>query len=279
MIDAYPRYGELLARRGADADRAERRRRARSASTTCATCRSGTSSRGSIRSISTATPRVRAPGGQGPRLLGRRQGGPARGRARAAEQGDSRISRRGAARARSSCRRRRSTIRSCRCCATPTSTSGRIPTRGGRGSRSGVPRTRVEQLERAAACHARLFGERPVGLWPSEGSVSDAMVPLVAARRLPLDGDRRADPGADARHRLLARRPRPCRAARAALRALRRSGRRRDGRLRVPRPRAVGPDRVRLLRLGRRGGGGRLRRAGWSRPGGATRSAPAGKRR
>jgi alpha-amylase/alpha-mannosidase (GH57 family) len=41
------------------------------------------------------------------------------------------------------------------------------------------PEDAVDQLERAAACHARLFGRRPVGLWPSEGSVSDAMVPLV----------------------------------------------------------------------------------------------------
>ena len=39
----------------------------------------------------------------------------------------------------------------------------------------------AEQLERASACHARLFGRPPVGLWPSEGSVSDAIVPLVAA--------------------------------------------------------------------------------------------------
>jgi alpha-amylase/alpha-mannosidase (GH57 family) len=42
------------------------------------------------------------------------------------------------------------------------------------------PEDAVEQLQRAAACHERLFGRRPVGLWPSEGSVSDAMVPLVA---------------------------------------------------------------------------------------------------
>src|SRR5204863_5386030 len=42
------------------------------------------------------------------------------------------------------------------------------------------PEDAAEQLERAAACHERLFGLRPVGLWPSEGSVSDAMVPLVA---------------------------------------------------------------------------------------------------
>jgi alpha-amylase/alpha-mannosidase (GH57 family) len=42
------------------------------------------------------------------------------------------------------------------------------------------PEDAAEQLSRAAACHERLFGQRPAGLWPSEGSVSDAMVPLVA---------------------------------------------------------------------------------------------------
>jgi alpha-amylase/alpha-mannosidase (GH57 family) len=42
------------------------------------------------------------------------------------------------------------------------------------------PEDAAEQLSRAVACHERLFGLRPVGLWPSEGSVSDAMVPLVA---------------------------------------------------------------------------------------------------
>ena len=43
------------------------------------------------------------------------------------------------------------------------------------------PEDALEQLERASACHERLFGRRPVGLWPSEGSVSDAMVPIVAS--------------------------------------------------------------------------------------------------
>ncbi len=43
------------------------------------------------------------------------------------------------------------------------------------------PEDAAEQLSRALALHERLFGRRPVGLWPSEGSVSDAMVPLVAA--------------------------------------------------------------------------------------------------
>jgi alpha-amylase/alpha-mannosidase (GH57 family) len=43
------------------------------------------------------------------------------------------------------------------------------------------PEDAAEQLERAARYHAKLFGARPVGLWPSEGSVSDAIVPLVAA--------------------------------------------------------------------------------------------------
>jgi alpha-amylase/alpha-mannosidase (GH57 family) len=42
------------------------------------------------------------------------------------------------------------------------------------------PEDARDQLTRATACHERLFGRRPVGLWPSEGSVSDAMIPLVA---------------------------------------------------------------------------------------------------
>jgi hypothetical protein len=36
-------------------------------------------------------------------------------------------------------------------------------------------------LTRAADYHGRVFGRPPAGLWPSEGSVSDAMVPLAAA--------------------------------------------------------------------------------------------------
>jgi alpha-amylase/alpha-mannosidase (GH57 family) len=42
------------------------------------------------------------------------------------------------------------------------------------------PEDAADQLERAVRNHERLFGNKPVGLWPSEGSVSDAMVPLVA---------------------------------------------------------------------------------------------------
>jgi len=43
------------------------------------------------------------------------------------------------------------------------------------------PEDASEQLLRAVKLYERLFGRRPAGLWPSEGSVSDAMVPLVAA--------------------------------------------------------------------------------------------------
>jgi alpha-amylase/alpha-mannosidase (GH57 family) len=42
------------------------------------------------------------------------------------------------------------------------------------------PEDAVEQLARAVELHERLFGRKPEGLWPSEGSVSDDMVPLVA---------------------------------------------------------------------------------------------------
>ena len=42
------------------------------------------------------------------------------------------------------------------------------------------PEDAAEQLNRAAGLHKDLFGRSPVGLWPSEGSVSDSMLPLVA---------------------------------------------------------------------------------------------------
>ena len=43
------------------------------------------------------------------------------------------------------------------------------------------PEDAAEQLARASAFQERLFGRAPTGLWPSEGSVSDAMIPLAAA--------------------------------------------------------------------------------------------------
>jgi alpha-amylase/alpha-mannosidase (GH57 family) len=41
------------------------------------------------------------------------------------------------------------------------------------------PEDAADQLGRAVALHERLFRQQPRGLWPSEGSVSDAIVPLV----------------------------------------------------------------------------------------------------
>ena len=46
------------------------------------------------------------------------------------------------------------------------------------------PEDASEQLARAVAYHRQLFGRAPEGVWPSEGSVSDAMVPLVAREGL-----------------------------------------------------------------------------------------------
>ena len=46
------------------------------------------------------------------------------------------------------------------------------------------PEDAAQQLNLAVAYHERLFGTRPAGIWPSEGSVSDAMVPLVSAAGL-----------------------------------------------------------------------------------------------
>ena len=96
-----------------------------------------------------------------------------------------------------SSRRRRSTTRFCRCCATPTCTCGRTRTRGCRASGSGIPKMRAAQLDRrSVAARADVRPVRRVGLWPSEGSVSDAMVPLADEAGFAVDGDRRADPRA-----------------------------------------------------------------------------------
>jgi alpha-amylase/alpha-mannosidase (GH57 family) len=42
------------------------------------------------------------------------------------------------------------------------------------------PEDAAEQLVRAQDCHTRLFGAPPAGVWPSEGSVSDAVAELAA---------------------------------------------------------------------------------------------------
>jgi alpha-amylase/alpha-mannosidase (GH57 family) len=42
------------------------------------------------------------------------------------------------------------------------------------------PEDAAEQLTRARQCHERLFGKAPVGLWPSEGSISEAVAVLAA---------------------------------------------------------------------------------------------------
>ncbi len=42
------------------------------------------------------------------------------------------------------------------------------------------PEDAREQINRAVAFHTRLFGRPPRGMWPSEGSVSEAVIPLAA---------------------------------------------------------------------------------------------------
>ena len=36
------------------------------------------------------------------------------------------------------------------------------------------------QIERAVACYEKFFGRRPKGMWPAEGAVSEAIVPLIS---------------------------------------------------------------------------------------------------
>ena len=82
------------------------------------------------------------------------------------------------------------------------------------------PEDAAEQLERAAAYHERLFGRRPVGLWPSEGSVSDAMVPLVAAAGFAWMATDELILARTLGLTFTPRRPRPRRAARAPVHAV-----------------------------------------------------------
>ena len=117
-------------------------------------------------------------------------------------------------------------------------------------------------------------------LWPSEGSVSDAMVPLVAAagfqwmatdeqilaRLAGRDADPRTRAGyVDQPERLYA--PYRVHAGGAEVG------------LHVPRSFAVRPHRVRVLGMGRRGGGRPTSSSAWSRQAASTRDEPTGKSR
>jgi alpha-amylase/alpha-mannosidase (GH57 family) len=46
--------------------------------------------------------------------------------------------------------------------------------------RGGYPEDAAEHVRRAVESHERRFGRRPVGMWPSEGSVCQSLVPLLA---------------------------------------------------------------------------------------------------
>ncbi|HVX13027.1 MAG TPA: glycoside hydrolase family 57 protein [Pirellulales bacterium] len=45
----------------------------------------------------------------------------------------------------------------------------------------GYPEDAAEHVRRAIECHEKLFGEKPRGMWPSEGSVCQPMIPMLAA--------------------------------------------------------------------------------------------------
>ena len=180
--------------------------------------------------------------------------------------------------ARSSCRRRRSITRSCRCCATRRSTSARIPTRGRRATASSTRRTRgsssIGPWPVTSGCSARgpLGSGRlkarfptPWCLWlEAAGFEWMATDEMILARTLGIAF------GRDAGTR---------RSARAAVHALHACApAAATGRLPLPRSRAVGPDWVHVRRLERRRRGQRLRRTSWSKRAAATRRGPAGER-
>ena len=222
MIDVYPRYAELLAQRGGSRRRGRRAPRGASRPTTCATCRSGTSWPGSTRSTSTRDARVRRWSRKGRGFTEDDKAVLRDGRARAPERGHPGVPRRARRAGRSRCRRRRSTTRFCRCCATPTSTCGRIPDRamprqrvpasGGRRRAARAGRRRATSGCSAAGRSAsgRRKGRSPTRWcrWSrAAGFTWMATDEQILARTLGID--------------VHARRPRPRRAARAPVRAVR----------------------------------------------------------
>ena len=110
---------------------------------------------------------------EGLRLHRSGQADPARQTDRTAGARPARISPRAGCRTDRNFDARRFTIRFCRCSATPTSPASPIPGRRSRSPRSAIPRTRANNSCARAAITNELFGRPPVGLWPSEGSVSD----------------------------------------------------------------------------------------------------------
>jgi alpha-amylase/alpha-mannosidase (GH57 family) len=44
-----------------------------------------------------------------------------------------------------------------------------------------TPEAGIEQIRRAVAYHEKLFGQKPRGMWPSEGSVAQVIIPAIAA--------------------------------------------------------------------------------------------------
>ena len=123
---------------------------------------------------------------------------------------------------------------------------------GGRGRAARARRRRA-----TSGCS----GSGPVGLWPSEGSVSDAMVPLVAAAGFTWMATDELILARTLGATFSTGRARPHRTAGAAVRGVHGASGRRERRLRLPRSHAVGPDRVHLRRMGGRSGRGRLRGA------------------
>ena len=186
MIGPYPRYAELHAASHGAPD-VFGRRPSRSAGVAQAGVDGSRLARRAIRGSSRWSSKDRG-------FTRRRQGAAAQGRARDAGAGRPGVPRRGARAARSSSRPRRSTIRSCRCCATRTRISVRIRVRRSPRRRFRRPDDARLQIERAIAFHEATFGSRPPGMWPSEGSVSDEAVGADCRGGARLDRDRRRHP-------------------------------------------------------------------------------------
>ncbi len=180
MIRPFPRYAELYQRRGRGRGTAPARLCAASRPATCATCKCGSTSPGSIPLAFERDDCLRALRDKGRHFTRGRQGRPA---GQAPGHPQARSSRCTASWPRAGQVELTTTpyfhpilpLLFDKKLAREAMPEVKLPRYTG-----GYPEDAAVHVRRAVEQHARLFGRRPQGMWPAEGSVCQTMMPLLA---------------------------------------------------------------------------------------------------
>ena len=141
--------------------------------------------------------------------------------------------------------RRRSITRSCRCCATWSARARRCPACRCPTTRADFAPDAAVQVKRALELSTRVFGRKPCGMWPAEGSVSMDILPLLREHGIRWIATDEQILARVRRDRPLARPLGEPASSGRSLPAVR-AARRRNAGHRLPRPRALRRHRVRV---------------------------------